>query len=65
MHDVNGKPLKIGDKVHIPCVITSLSESYPDFCNVAVETIHGRRPDGQKNRYGDINTGQLEKVDEA
>jgi len=59
MHDVNGTPLKVGDKVMIPGVITELNEGNEDFCNVTVETEYGRRPDGQYDRYSAINTGQL------
>lgn len=58
MHDKNGTPLKVGDVVMIPAKITSLSAG-EDFCNVAVETIHGRRPDDSKERFSAINTGVL------
>lgn len=63
MHDHNGTLLKVGDKVSVPCVITSLCESTPDFCNVSVETEHGRRPDGQKETFSAINTAQLVLVE--
>lgn len=59
MHDVNGTPLKVGDTVLLPCKITELSASMPDYCNVAVETLLGRRPDGQKERFSAINTAQM------
>ena len=65
MHDVNGTPLKIGDTVNMTCKITSLSEGSEEFCNVSVETVHGRRPDGQKERFSAINTGQLVLVERA
>lgn len=56
MHDRNGTPLKKGDHILIPAVITELSETN-DYCNVGIETIEGRRPDGQKERISAINTG--------
>lgn len=59
MHDANGTPLKVGDKVMIPCEITYLSESTPDYCNVTVQTELGRRPDGHKESFSAINTAQL------
>jgi len=65
MHDRNGTPLKIGDFVMIPGVITQLSESTEDFCNVTVETETGRRPDGKKESLSAINTGVLVLVEHA
>ncbi len=62
MHDHNGKPLKVGDTVNIPCVIRELHGG-TDFCNVTVVTVHGRKPDGLKEVFSAINTHQLEKVD--
>jgi hypothetical protein len=59
MHDCNGTQLKVGDVVHIPCVITQISEDTPDYCNVSVETIHGRRPDEKKEKMSAINTKVL------
>lgn len=59
MHDVNGTRLKIGDKVYIPCVITSIAEGNEDFCNVSLETLHGRRPDNKKEAFSSINTAQV------
>lgn len=58
-HDVNGQLLKVGDTVLVPMVITDLC-SGEDYCNVSLETVHGRRPDGQKERFSAINTGVLE-----
>ena len=64
MHDGMGRELKVGDIIVIPAVVKSVSTG-PDYCNVSVETIGGRRPDGQKNHYGDINTGQLYRANEG
>jgi hypothetical protein len=61
MHDANGTPLKVGDKVIIPGVVTQLSPM-EDYCNVSVETTLGRKPDGEKNTFGAINTAQIVKV---
>lgn len=58
MHDKNGTPLKINDVVLIPAKITSLFAG-EDFCNVAVSTVHGRRPDGAKETFCAINTGVM------
>lgn len=62
MHDRCGNPLAKGDKVIIEAVITEL---YPteDYCNVQLQTLHGRRPDGQKETIYSINTAVLDKVD--
>jgi len=58
MHDKNGTPLKKGDVVLITAVITDLSAT-EEYCNVSLETVHGRRPDGQKEKVYAINTGVL------
>lgn len=58
MHDAKGRPLKVGDIVLIPAKITQVSPT-EDYCNVSVETTHGRRPDGAKEQVSAINTGVL------
>ncbi len=65
MHDVNGTRLSVGDTVVIYGKIKSLSEGTPDYCNVSVESIHGRRPDGAKETMSAINTGVLTLVEKA
>lgn len=60
MHDANGTPLNVGDKVLIPAVITELHPG-DDYCNISVETTLGRRPDAMKERLSGINTGVLVK----
>jgi hypothetical protein len=62
MHDRTGKPLKKGDTVAILAKITDLSPT-EDYCNVSLETVHGRKPDGQKEHIGAINTAVLDKVE--
>jgi len=56
MHDRNGTPLKVGDTVLIPAKITQVSAT-DDYCNVGLESVHGRRPDGLKETIYAINTG--------
>jgi len=58
MHDANGTPLSVGDTVLIPAVITKL-DGGEEFCNVGVQTVLGRRPDGLKESFSAINTGVL------
>ncbi len=40
MHDRNGNPLKVGDKVNVPCVITAcqVSDAENEYCNVTLQT---------------------------
>lgn len=64
MHDVNGTPLKKGDIVLVPMRITDLGGG-EDFCNVGLESVHGRRPDGAKERMSAINTGVVVKYADA
>jgi hypothetical protein len=59
MHDRNGTLLKKGDVVIIPCVVEGLSEGTEDFCNINLQTLHGRKPDRQKERFSVINTAQV------
>lgn len=58
MHDRNGTALKKGDTVLIPAVITELHPT-DEYCNVSLQSVHGRRPDGQKEFVQAINTGVL------
>lgn len=37
-HDANGKELKVGDRVYLPCVIESLNENNDRSPNVTVRT---------------------------
>jgi hypothetical protein len=63
MHDALGKELKVGDHVLIMAKVTDLSTT-EEFCNVTVESVLGRRPDGAKEHISVINTGVLVKVTE-
>lgn len=58
MHDAKGRPLVKGDKVRIDAVVIDLYTT-EDYCNVSVETVLGRRPDGSKEHISAINTGVL------
>lgn len=64
MHDMMNQPLKVGDTVLIPAKIVEL-QPFENLCNVSVETLHGRRPDGMKEKIWAINTGVMLKVGSA
>lgn len=64
MHDHYGRELKVGDFVLIPARIVDLQPT-PDFCNVTLETVFGRRPDGAKESVHAINTGVLVRANEG
>lgn len=64
MHDAKNRELKVGDKVLIPALVTQLSPT-EDFCNVGVQTVYGRRPDGQPETMGAINTGVLLRANDG
>ena len=61
MHDANGTKLEKGDRVIVEAIITELS-TMEEFCNVSLETVLGRRPDGNKERICAINTGVIVKI---
>lgn len=42
-HDVNGRELKVGDIVNIPCVITHV-QMQEEYCNLNLETQHKMYP---------------------
>lgn len=58
MHDAKGRPLAKGDIVLVPAKVTEVYAT-EDYCNVSVETLQGRRPDGAKERMNAINTGVM------
>lgn len=64
MHDKKGRELKVGDTVLIPAKITSVSPS-EDYCNVAAESVFGRRPDNAKENFSAINTGVMLRANEG
>ncbi len=62
MHDRNGTPLQVGDRVLIEGTVTALAGG-EDYCNVTVQTLAGRRPDGAKETFHAINTGVVSLVE--
>lgn len=58
MHDRNGNLLAKGDVVLVEAEVVDLSAG-PDYCNVTVKTVDGRRPDGSRETVSAINTGVL------
>lgn len=58
MHDAKGRPLSVGDVVLIPAKVTQVSAT-EEYCNVSVQSIFGRRPDGMKENISAINTAVL------
>jgi hypothetical protein len=61
MHDARGKLLRPGDMVLVPAMVREAYET-EDYCNTTLETLIGRRPDGQKETIHAINTGVLLKI---
>ena len=61
MHDANGNKLSVGDTVIIRAKVIALCPG-EDFCNVTIETLLGRRPDGAKETIGSMNTGVMERA---
>lgn len=62
-HDAKGRPLKAGDTVNIPCVITSIAEG--EYCTANVETVHVMPGNGTKSTISALNAAQLELVSSA
>jgi hypothetical protein len=58
MHDAKNRPLKVGDRVLIPAVVTELHQT-EEYCNVGVRSAIGRRPDGKSETISALNTGVL------
>lgn len=63
-HDAKGRPLKEGDKVLVPAVVKSVSAE-EGYCNLAVETTFGRRPDGAKENISAINTAVVLRANDG
>lgn len=61
MHDRLGRELKVGDTVVILATVTQLSAT-PDYCNVTVQSVFGRKPDDVKETISAINTNVLLKA---
>jgi hypothetical protein len=63
MHDRNGTPLQVGDRVSVELIIRDIYAG-EDYCNVTAETALGRRPDGIKD-YVTTNTGCVVLLERA
>lgn len=61
MHDRHRQPLKKGDLVMVPCIVTELNET-EEYCNVSLTTVYGRRPDDMKEGIYAINTAVIVRV---
>jgi hypothetical protein len=60
-HDKNGKLLKVGDTVNVPCIVKSVS-SGEEYCNVTLETVEPMYPSDRKDSIT-LNAKQVEKVE--
>lgn len=56
MHDAKGRELKVGDTVLIPARVKQTMAT-EDYCTWHLETLYGRRLDGQKEMISRINMG--------
>lgn len=61
-HDVNGKVLAVGDEVILRAKVTTVCPG-EEYCNISIESVHGRKPDGLKETMSAINAAVLEKVE--
>lgn len=58
MHDRKGNPVKVGDRVNVPCVIAEV-QSNDGYCNCRVETEERMYPGNSKTVIV-LNTKQVE-----
>lgn len=58
MHDHNNTFIEKGDIVIFRARVIDLQKG-ENYCNVSIESIYGRRPDGEKETIHSINTGTL------
>lgn len=61
MHDRDGKPLQVGDKVNVPCTIKEI-QAGPDFCNTTLEADEKMPPDMTTSTIV-VNTRQTVKIE--
>jgi hypothetical protein len=59
-HDVNGRLLKVGDRVTVTCLITGISQS-ENYCNLSLETVQPMAPGTYKSQLS-LNTKQVELI---
>lgn len=60
MHDKDGRPLEVGDVVHVPCRIKELGHG-ADYCNVTLETEERMHP-GPNTTTITLNARQVIKA---
>lgn len=63
MHDKNGKPLKVGDRVTLECVITETAAT-EDFCNIQLQTVEPFWPEANRFDKQWANAKQVVKVED-
>lgn len=63
MHDRNGTPLRVGDKVMLPGTVTSCQVNV-DYCNVTVDLLPMRGA-GERRECWTGNTGQTVLIEKA
>jgi hypothetical protein len=61
-HDAKGRELKVGDKVLVPAVVTSIAAG-EDYCNLTVQTERPMKPSDQPTMIT-FNASQVDKVEE-
>lgn len=66
MHDRNGNPVKVGDRVQVQGEITSTSAS-DDYCNVTIKITEKDQDHGPFNVTGTlvVNAKQTELIEEV
>lgn len=60
MHDKNGTPLSVGNRVTLECVILETTSS-DDFCNLKIETVEPMHPSDRRDSQW-VNARQVVKV---
>jgi hypothetical protein len=63
VHDAKGRELKKGDRVLIPCEVRDVQAS-PEYCNVTVVSLGGRKPDGLRETIT-LNTNVLLRANDG
>ena len=58
-HDLRNTPLKVGDRVSVPCVITAIQQG-EEMCNLTVQTLHPMFPSTNLSSMA-LNTKQVVK----
>lgn len=56
-HDMNGRNLRVGDRVTVACVVTAIQPG-PDYCNLSLETEQPMHPGLSKTALS-LNSRQV------